>query len=978
MSLQCLAGDTLNQGEKIKGNETTLVSAGKKFELGFFSPSGSASTIGGTGRYLGIWYHMQEGSEPQTQIVVWVANRDYPVAVDSTGVFQIADDGNLVVSDTSGKSYWSSELNDSSSSSTNKRVRLNDSGNLELVLDEQKGMKLWESFEHPTDTFLYGMKMDKNLKLTSWRSPQDPAQGNFTFKMAQTRDNRYVISNHNQLYWESDEVQEAKGGDDMNNEVYNFLTAPNRSLNYDNKRLFINSTGFVQFLLLNNQKDFVSWFQPNTTCMIYNYCGNFASCNDNSDRLCKCLPGFDYPRFMFPRKDYEGQRDSTLQDWRCNRKSASCGKDTTFLNFVMVKMRSPDQQVTAESESECKSMCLNMCPKCQAYSYTYLPRRDSNIFACWIWTQNLTTLKEEYLRGDGRNISVRVAKSDIAPTPNTCEPCGTTLVPYPLSTGLKCGDPTYFKFICNNSTGQLSFLVVNDSYRVISIEPVSRKFSIRTNFSRRCNLLLRGNENLLISSPFNNINEDECSDRVEINWEPPSEPSCVHSLDCHGWNHSTCKGEKCLCDANYYWHGNLLSCTQKAISPPNSTSEEPSRKGSPKSLLSLILGTTLTGVVTLACIIVFAYACRRKIALGLMKDREHIRRNRGRFYDSERHVKDLIGREALEEKDNEGVEVPYFDFESILEATNHFSNANKIGKGGYGQVYKGKLQCGEDIAVKRLSVVSSQGLQEFKNEVVLIAKLQHRNLVRLRGYCIKEDEKILLYEYMPNRSLDSFIFDSTKSVLLDWPMRFDIILGVARGLLYLHQDSRLRVIHRDLKTSNILLDVEMQPKISDFGLARIFGGKDTEASTQRVVGTFGYMPPEYALYGLFSTKLDVFSFGVVLLEIISGKRNTGFFKSNESSSLLDHAWRLWKENRLLDLMDLSLHETCNANQLIRCAHIGLLCVQDEPDNRPTMSNVVIMLDSETASLSNPKQPTFFKRRDLSSTTSSSLQLRVAS
>ncbi|OIT33218.1 g-type lectin s-receptor-like serinethreonine-protein kinase [Nicotiana attenuata] len=229
----------------------------------------------------------------------------------------------------------------------------------------------------------------------------------------------------------------------------------------------------------------------------------------------------------------------------------------------------------------------------------------------------------------------------------------------------------------------------------------------------------------------------------------------------------------------------------------------------------------------------------------------------------------------MNENNDEVIDVPYIHLETILAATDNFSNANKLGQGGFGPVYKGIFPGQTEIAVKRLSTHSGQGIDEFKNEVTLIAKLQHRNLVRLSGYCINTTEQILLYEYMPNKSLDTFIFHGERCQLLDWEKRYDIILGIARGIAYLHHDSRLRIIHRDLKASNVLLDEEMNPKISDFGLARIVEGKGTEANTKKVVGTYGYMSPEYALDGLFSIKSDVFSFGVVLLEIVSGRRNTG-------------------------------------------------------------------------------------------------------
>ncbi|XP_010529377.1 PREDICTED: cysteine-rich receptor-like protein kinase 29 isoform X2 [Tarenaya hassleriana] len=300
------------------------------------------------------------------------------------------------------------------------------------------------------------------------------------------------------------------------------------------------------------------------------------------------------------------------------------------------------------------------------------------------------------------------------------------------------------------------------------------------------------------------------------------------------------------------------------------------------------------------------------------------------------------------------------EFGVLKAATNNFSSENELGRGGFGTVYKGVLHDGQEVAVKRLSEISGQGDNEFKNEVLLVAKLQHRNLVRLLGFCLEGQERILVYEFIKNSSLDHFIFDPEKRRLLDWGVRYKVIEGIARGLLYLHEDSRFRIIHRDLKASNILLGDDMNPKIADFGLAKLFETNNQQAThkfTNRIAGTYGYMAPEYAMRGQFSVKTDVFSFGVLVLEIITGKRNNDSQGEEYAEDLLTYVWRNWREDTVLSIIDPSL-TTGSRNEILRSIHIGLLCVQENAVNRPTMATVAMMLSSFSLTLPMPSRPAF--------------------
>ncbi|XP_077220506.1 cysteine-rich receptor-like protein kinase 43 [Tasmannia lanceolata] len=310
-----------------------------------------------------------------------------------------------------------------------------------------------------------------------------------------------------------------------------------------------------------------------------------------------------------------------------------------------------------------------------------------------------------------------------------------------------------------------------------------------------------------------------------------------------------------------------------------------------------------------------------------------------------------------------------FDLQTLQTATNNFSDENRLGSGGFGPVFKGRLPDGQEIAVKKLSLNSRQGLREFTNEVRLLLKVQHKNLVTLLGCCGEGGETALVYEYLPNRSLDHFLFDSSKSASLDWAKRFEIIKGIAKGLLYLHEESPVRIIHRDIKASNVLLDDKLNPKISDFGMARLFPGDDTHVNTIRISGTHGYMAPEYAMHGYLSVKSDVFSFGILVLEIVSGRKNHDRQLDVESGDLLIRTWSLFEEGKILELVDRSL-TTYDQDEAAICIQMGLLCCQASVSERPDMYSVHLMLLSDSFKLPKPGKPGLQGRRGRWSSTAS--------
>ncbi|XP_062195410.1 probable LRR receptor-like serine/threonine-protein kinase At1g56130 [Phragmites australis] len=371
------------------------------------------------------------------------------------------------------------------------------------------------------------------------------------------------------------------------------------------------------------------------------------------------------------------------------------------------------------------------------------------------------------------------------------------------------------------------------------------------------------------------------------------------------------KGTCCIPTQGYY--GPMISAF--SVTPnftPTVRNGVPKKKSKAGAIAGIVIGASVLGLAALAGIFMLVQK-RRRVAL------------------QQEELYNMVGRPNV------------FRNAELKLATDNFSPQNILGEGGYGTVYKGKLPDGRVIAVKQLSQTSHQGKRQFVTEVATISAVQHRNLVKLYGCCIDSNTHLLVYEYLENRSLDRALFRDS-SLNLDWPTRFEIILGIARGLTYLHEESSVRIVHRDIKASNVLLDTDLTPKISDFGLAKLYDEKKTHVST-KIAGTFGYLAPEYAMRGHLTEKADVFAFGVVALETVAGRSNTENTLEEDKIYLFEWVWELYERDHALGILDPRLEEFDN-EEALRVIHVALLCTQGSPHQRPPMSRVVAMLTGD--------------------------------
>nr|XP_043613991.1 cysteine-rich receptor-like protein kinase 2 isoform X1 [Erigeron canadensis] len=371
--------------------------------------------------------------------------------------------------------------------------------------------------------------------------------------------------------------------------------------------------------------------------------------------------------------------------------------------------------------------------------------------------------------------------------------------------------------------------------------------------------------------------------------------------------------------------------------PVQSSSRSSNHKG---KIITITVSVVSSVVVLAVALMIFLYISKRR----------YIKQKRKGSFNAEKLAK-ILTDSSLN-----------FKYSTIEKATGNWDESNKLGQGGFGTVYKGVLSDGREIAVKRLFVNNKFRAADFYNEVNMISGVEHKNLVRLLGCSCSGPESILVYEYLPNMSLNLFLFDEIKGRELSWEKRYEIIIGVAEGLVYLHENSKSRIIHRDIKASNILLDLRLRAKIADFGLARSFQDDKSHISTA-IAGTLGYMAPEYLAHGQLTEKVDVYSFGVLLLEMVSGTENNRSKTIDYTDSLVSTAWKHFKRGTIEEIFDpnLMMHSYPNIllkKDAIRVVHIGLLCVQEAPSLRPSMSTALKMLAKDDEPLPAPSSPPF--------------------
>ncbi|KAI3779436.1 hypothetical protein L2E82_09155 [Cichorium intybus] len=357
-------------------------------------------------------------------------------------------------------------------------------------------------------------------------------------------------------------------------------------------------------------------------------------------------------------------------------------------------------------------------------------------------------------------------------------------------------------------------------------------------------------------------------------------------------------------------------------------------------------------VSVVSCVAVFIVVL---MIIGSIRKHRYIQKKRKGFYDAKKLVK-MLNDSSLN-----------FKYSTVEKATANWGECNKLGQGGFGTVYKGVLSDGREIAVKRLFFNNKFRVADFYNEVNMISSVEHKNLVRLLGCSCSGPESILIYEYLPNLSLDRFIFDETKGKTLNWPKRFEIIIGAAEGLVYLHENTKNRIIHRDIKAANILLDARLRAKIADFGLARSFQEDQSHISTA-IAGTLGYMAPEYLAHGQLTEKADVYSFGVLLLEIVTGMENNKSKTTEYTDSLVSIAWKHFQKNTVEEIFDpnLLMHLYPNANyqkDVKKVVQVGFICTQEAPSLRPSMSVVLRMLVKDEP-LPVPSNPPFIDEKTM--------------